>query len=82
MLTTIRTWLAAHPVAATYIVGAIFTVTLRVLGSAWWAGFKARHPRVAAVAQIVRGLGLDAPKIEAALRVLLRLPPAAPKVQP
>jgi hypothetical protein len=78
MLETIRAWCASHPLVVGYALTALVTITLRIAGSAWWEAVKASHPRVAALANLARALGFDAPKLVAAVRVLLGLPPALP----
>jgi len=77
-LDTARAWCASHPLVVGYALTALVTIALRIAGSAWWESFKASHPRVAALANLARALGFDAPKLLAALRVLLGLPPAPP----
>lgn len=78
MLETIRAWCASHPLVVGYALTALVTIALRIAGSAWWEAVKASHPRVAALANLARALGFDAPKLVAAARVLLGLPPAPP----
>lgn len=60
---TVRSWCTAHPYLTAYAAIAVLSIALRLAGSAWWAGMKAKHPKLAGLLEVARGAGFDFVKI-------------------
>ncbi len=68
-------WIAEHPELVVGAITALITLLARPLDPAGEAAFRARSPRLFALRELVRALGLDSPKAAKASYTLVTRKP-------